>query len=133
MKLFLFAAMAAVMFGQDAKIAVAPAGPPAPATERPLSENEILKLKLAQSQIQVLRDKYKIDEYQKEVGPISQSQMSVAQDACLSVGVAKDKLQTECGLQTGFDGDGKPLTGPDGKSAEPKVWKIAPPPAEVKK
>lgn len=131
MKLILFAALAAVMFGQDAKIAAPQGGTPAPSTERPLSENEILKLKLAQTQIQVLKDKFKIEDFNKEVTPIQQSQMSVAQDACLSVGVAKDKLQTECGLVTGFDGDGKQLTGPDGKPLEPKVWKIVP--AEVKK
>lgn len=125
MRLMIVAAMAALsVMGQDAKVAPAPEKTAAAnPSERPLTEVEVLKLKLAMSQIENLNTKYKIEDYQKEVAPISAEQRAVAVAACKSVGVPEDKVEKECGLSFG--------KGPDGKDVSPRVWKI-PPPAEKK-
>ncbi len=139
MKLLLMcAALSATMYGQAAKAAPSTEAPQV-STERPLTEAESLKLQLTQAKIQLLQKKYDIEGYQKELAPISAEQMTVAKAACASVGVAEAKMQTECGLATGFDQDGKTMVGQDGKPVAPRVWKIPPttlnpaPPAEKEK
>ena len=119
MRLMIVAALAALsVFGQDAK--VAPDAKSAVPTERALSEVEVLKLKLATSQIENLQKDYKISEYQEKVQPIAAEQRRVAVAACASVGVAEANVERECGLSFG--------KGPDGKELMPRVWKIQPAP-----
>lgn len=131
MKRVIFAACvcAAVLSAQDAKVAPAPA-PPAPASERALSETEVLKLQLTAAKIELLQKKYDTAGFQKEVQPLSDQQAAIVQAACESVGIAKDKVQAECRIQTGIDQDGKPVVGPDGKPVQPKVWREIPKPAD---
>lgn len=100
-------------------------------TERPLTETELLKIRATTAEIKLLRDEYKVDEFNQKVQPKSAEQLAVFTAACKSVGVPEDKIQTECGIATGFDQDGKPMNGADGKPVQPKVW-WAKPPAEKK-
>jgi|SRR5579885_851730 len=118
MRLMIVAALAALsVFGQDAKVSPSESKGGAQPTERPLSEVEVLKLKLAMSQIENLQAKYKIDEFNKEAQPISAEQRAIAVAACKSVGVAEANVEKECGIAFG--------KGPDGKEVAPRVWKIS--------
>lgn len=132
--LTLFAASAVLMitaFAQDAKMSpTAPAGP-TQATERALSENEVLKLQLSIANAQLLQDKYRIQEYQKEIQSISDEQEKIFFEACKSVGVPADKIKTECQVTTGMGPDGKPVMGQDGKPMQGKVWWNKPAPVPV--
>lgn len=121
------AALSAITFGQDAKIAATPSPLPPPPTERPLTDVEILKIRATTAEIRNLQEEYKLEEFNQKVKPKSTEQMAVYQAACQSVGVPPDKMQTECGLATGFDQDGKQLTGADGKPVAPRVWHVMPP------
>lgn len=129
--LLLAAAAAMTMMGQDAKVASVPTAPTAAPAERSLSESEVLKIRLSMAQVQLLQDKYKLQDYQKEVKPLLDEQESIVTTACLSVGIPADKVKTECAINTGVDGDGKPLMNPDGKPVQGKVWWNRP--AEPKK
>ena len=125
---------AAMVYGQALKTnpgdVVSPSVLP-PVTDRPLSEVEVLKLQVTTLRIKELAEQYKLPEYQKELAPINSEQIAIVQKACESVGVPKERMQQECGLVTGFDQDGKPLTGQDGKPVATHVWHQAPPPAPV--
>ena len=137
-KLFLIAALACVAYAQDAKFKGSPtrledAGKP---TERTLTETEALKLQLIAAKLQLLQERYKIAEFQKDAQPLNAEQETVATAACQSLGIPAEKIRTECGIQTGLGQDGKPLTGPDGKPVVAKVWWVkpaAPPVATEKK
>lgn len=124
MKYMILAALAAMtMMGQDAKIAKDSQA--AVSSERPLTETEVLKLQLAASKIENLQNTYKIQEYLKALAPISEDQEAVATAACLSVGVPKTLVKTECALNL-------PQPGPDGKMIPGKVWWNKPAAAEKK-
>ncbi len=126
----LLAASAALILAQDAK--VVPSSPSAKPTERPLSETESLKLQLSVAQIQLLQKEYKIEEYQAKIKPYMDSQQAIALAACGSVGVAEDKITTECGLSTGIGPDGKPAMDANGKPVQARVWHAIPAPPEKK-
>lgn len=130
--LLIGAALSALCLAQDAKIKEPAANPPTVPTERPLSEAESLKLQLTTAKIQLLRDKYQVDQFEKDVKPISDEQFAIFEAACISVGVDKDKIRSECGLNTGVGPDGKPIMGPDGKQVPARVWKIAQPAVPAK-
>lgn len=139
MKHLLIAALAAFT------LAAQPAAKPEPSpasvtaapspTERALSETEVLKLTNANLKIKLLGEKFKLDEYRKEAEAITSEQNAVAVTMCLSVGVPKEFVQTQCGVNLGVDPDGKPLLGPDQKPVQPRVWwqRPAAPPVEEKK
>lgn len=129
--LILFAATAALMFGQEAKVAVPPSSIPT-VTERALSELEVTKLQLSIAQIELLQKKYDIEKYQAELKPHLDAQQAIVGAACKSVGVAEDKITTDCGLSTGIGQDGKPAMGADGKPVQARVWHATPPVTEKK-
>lgn len=111
-----------------------PATSTAPA-DRALSDDEVLKLSLANSQIEVLRSKYdivalekKYKEFQAEVAQIAARQEVIVKAACASVGVSEADIKTGgCGLSLGLDTTGKAINGQDGKPIVSRVWR------EVKK
>ena len=128
---FLIFALAGVAFCQDIKAVNVPGSSGAP-TERALTDLEVTKFQLAAAQLELAKAKYKIQEFNEEIQPAVQSQNAIARAACLSVGVPENKIlfgspENECGINTGFGPDGKPLNGPDGKPTQPKVWRIIPP------
>ncbi len=126
----LVAAFAAIAFSQEAsKPAPTPVAAPVVAPERPLTELELEKIKRTTVQIQLLNATYKMDEYQKAVEPISAEQRAVVVAACKSIGIADDKIQTDCGVNIGMGADGKQLTNPDGTPVKARVWLIEKPPA----
>ncbi len=130
MKVFLLAAFAALMMNaQEGKLPTEkpPAAKPVqiakwtiPAsaetpTERGLTEAESLKLQLLAAKIQLVQDKYKIEDFQKEIQPLVNEQEALASALCGSVGIPAAKIKTECGLNLGG-------AGPDGKPQAAKVW-----------
>lgn len=133
MKLFVIAAMSACfLMGQDAKVIAQPSAPPAvAATERPLTETELLKIQLTLTRLQLLQDKFHMADFNKEAAVISADQQSIVESVCSSIGVPKDKIQSQCGLATGLDNDGKPITSADGKPVAARVWIIPAAPAPV--
>lgn len=120
----LAATVAMTIYGQEAKVAPSTATPALAATppERGLSEAEVLRIRLSMARVQILQDRYKLSDYQKEVQPLLEEQESIVTQACLSVGIPADKVKTECSLSTGVDNEGKPLTAPDGKPVPARVW-----------
>lgn len=124
-------------------LAAQPAQKPAPEkpatiaapSERALTDDEVLKLSLANSQIEVLRAKFGIEELEKKykewqaaVAQIAARQEVIVKAACTSVGVAEADIPNGgCGLSLGVDTTGKALNGQDGKPLASRVWK------EVKK
>jgi hypothetical protein len=94
------------------------------ASERPLSEAEVLKFQLLGAKMQILADKFKITEYQTELQPLSAEQQNLTVEKCASVGVTPDKIQTECGIDLGLGPDGKQRLGPDNKPVAAHVWKV---------
>lgn len=120
-QLTLFLILASLAFGDEV--------PKAP--ERPLTKEESLTLQLSQSRILRLRDKYKIAEYEAEVQPLINDQQVAFVAACKSIGIPDAKIATECRLSTGVDGEGKPVTGPDGKPVAARVWWEKPEPSKV--
>lgn len=129
--LFIFAATAALIYAQDAKVAPAASSPQVP-SERNLSEAEALKLQLLAAKIQIVQDKYQIPKYQEEVKPIADEQNALATNLCKSVGIPEALVQTQCGIQTGVGTDGKPLLDAAGKPVTPRVfWNKPAPPLPV--
>ncbi len=132
--LMIFAATAAMMFGQDAKVDKAPSAIAKP-TERPLTETESLKLQLSIANLKLLNQEYRLEEYNTKAKPQMDIQQEIAVAACKSVGVPEDKITTECGIATGIGPDGKPAVDANGKPVQPRVWHVtqAPPPVTEKK
>jgi hypothetical protein len=134
-RLFICAAIAALaVYAQDAKVAPGTNTPTsAPPPERPLTETEVLKLQLASTKIQLLQKEFRIEQYQKEVAPLSAEQNAVATAACRSIGIPEDLVQTQCGIVTGIGPDGKPQLDAAGKPVMPRVWwvKTMQPPAKA--
>lgn len=127
--LVLLAASAVLMIAQDAKVAVPTQAIPAPAMERGLTETEILKLQNAMLQIDNLKKVYKIDEFNEKVQPISESEQVEYVSACKSIGLTDEQIKAqECGFSLGVDMNGKPITGPDGKPVQSRVWRNKPAP-----
>lgn len=126
MKLFVcFAALAATMFAQDAKVSSAPASPAPAQTERLLTTEEGLKVENSILRISLAEQKYKLAEYRTEIAPDMATQEEVLSAACLSVGVPKAELKTNCGI-AGFGPDGKQAIDKDGKPIPRKVWYAKP-------
>lgn len=125
MKLLIIAAIAASILSA-AEATVAPATELPKPTERSLTEVELLKTRLANQTVQLIRKKYDIDKAEQEMQPAQQEYTTVVIEACKSVGVALDKIQTECGFTTGRANDDTVQKGPDGKPVPAKVWKIVP-------
>lgn len=130
-----FAAVAALTFGQEAKVAPLPAQANAPPSERALSETESLRIQLTIANLKVLQAKHKteelqkkMEEFQSEAKPVIEEQQSIISTACQSVGVPIEKMQEECGISTGIGEDGRPAVGPDGKPMQARVWKKPPSP-----
>lgn len=133
-KLYLCAALSAmILTAQDAKVAPKDTPKEAPKSERNMTETESLKIQLAAAKIQLLREQFKIEDFNKQVEPLSSEQYAVVAAACKSVGVPEDKIQTECGVSTGVGPDGKPQMGADGKPVQARVWWNKPAPAPDKK
>lgn len=125
MKLILFAALAAITFGQDAKVSAPQASPSAVTTERLLTIEEGLKVENSILRISLAEQKYKLTEYRTEIAPDMATQEEVLSAACLSVGVPKAELKTNCGI-AGFGPDGKQAIDKDGKPIPRKVWYAKP-------
>ena len=127
-KLLLTAAIAAIAFGQDAKLDPK-AAPPKVQTgpvERALTEIEVLRFQDTIKDFVILRKDYRIDEFQKAAEPITARQREIFNAACLSIGIAKEKIETECAFTPGIGSDGKPMVGPDGKPIQARVWRNPP-------
>ena len=114
MKQLLFVLMAVAGFSQES-------GETAPKPEAKkeylLTKEESLTVKLDIAQIQLLNEKYKIDDYNKEIKPWSAEQEDVITKACMKVGVAKDKIRSDCGVSLGAKDQA-------GNELPAKVWKI---------
>lgn len=120
-----FALSLAAQNVQDAK-----ANPPAP-TERVLTHDEALELQVTILKIHLLNDQFKINDYQAAVAPLSKRQQEIHDSTCLSIGISKDKINTECGI-SGFDANGDPIIGADGKAVPQRVYRIVPQPVATK-
>ena len=120
---------ASTMFAQDAKMVSKDAPPTVAPADRPLTEAEVLKWQNAGLNITLLLKEYKIDDYLKAVEPHQRAKQELAEAACASIGVPKDKVQSECGFSDGTGPDGKPLMGADGKPTPAHVWRIVASPA----
>ncbi len=125
MKLFLMMTLTLAVMAQDAKVAPEAAKPLPVSADRALTKEESLALQLTQTRILRLQDKYKLAAYQEELQPIISDQQAVFMSACKSVGIAEDKVPTECRINTGVDAEGKPVVGPDGKQVAARVWREA--------
>lgn len=110
---------------QDAKVAPDPKLPPAP-SERQLRADEITAAQLADTQVQLLQEKYKINEYLEKAKAPTAAYNAVKTEACKSVGVPEAEMNQWCGFVTGLDKDGNPILGPDGKPTPAKVWNAKP-------
>jgi len=117
-KLIIFLVFATAAYSEEVK---KPETPPQP-TERVLTETELLKLQLAAAKIQIIHDRYKFDDMQKELKPIVDEQNSVAMAMCQSIGIPPEMIQTQCGINLGTDQAGKQVMGPDGKPVQARVW-----------
>jgi hypothetical protein len=103
-------------------------------TERALTDDEVLKLSLANSQMEVLKAQFgiaelekKYREFQEKAAPIVARQEAIIKPACVSVGVAEEKIKSgECQVSLGIGADGIPLTGADGKPIPSKVTHAKP-------
>ena len=145
MKLFVLAAMAALMNAQAPVAAKPEATVPKASTaplERKFTPEEIEKLSLYGAQFQVIRNQHKADEleknyreFQTDIAPIAAKQRAIVEAACAEIGVPKEKVDAgECGVTFGIGPDGKPINGADGKPVESKVWRmIKTPPVADKK
>ena len=128
MKFLIAAAIAAsTLLAQDAKVLppkdVAPTvAPKAPNPERAWTEVETLKFQLADEKIRRLREQFHIDEFNKQVTPLSGEQTGILVALCKSIGIPEPLVQQQCGLETGLDQDGKVKIGPDSKPVTPRVW-----------
>lgn len=139
--LLLIAATAAFSFAQEGKPITAK---PAPAitkevaqpAERKLTREEVLEFQVALKDVAILRQKYRLEEFNKEVQSLSQIQLAIYTAACSSIGISQEKInRRECNFDIGLDEDGKPVMR-DGKPVEAKV-SVRPPtvetPAQAKK
>jgi hypothetical protein len=121
--LFLIFVAAMAAFSQElAKVDPKATTPAAKPAERPLTKEEVLTFRATMAEIKNLRAEFRIDEYEKKIKVIANEQQTAATDMCLSVGVPKELVQTQCGITTGLDENGQPLNGPDGKPITPKVF-----------
>lgn len=131
-KLILLAATAAFVNAQSDKV-----DPPKAQTaplERKFTDDEIKSLSLYVAQLQVIRDKDKAEDlekqyrqYQTDIAPIAAKQKAIVKAACVAVGVPEAAVETgECGVAFGLDPAGNPINGPDGKPVESKVWHVVP-------
>ena len=100
--------------------------------ERLLTRDEALELQVTVLKANHLNEQFKISDYQTAMAPISKKQQELHDSLCTSIGVPKDKLATgECQI-SGFDSNGDPINGPDGKPVPQKVYRIAPPVTSTK-
>lgn len=131
--MFLLAAFAAVLSAQ-ASVAAKPEAPPAKEavapSERSLTEVEVLKFQNAVKDIVILREKFKIDDFQKQAATFSQIQQGIYRTACASIGIAPQDIEKTCGFDPAVDGNGVQVNGPDGKPQAARVWRIMPPAPE---
>jgi hypothetical protein len=122
MKLLLIAALAALMNAQ-APVAAKPdpkAEAPKP-TERLLTESESLKIENAMLKVALAQKKFDIDGYQRTIAEPAAVQHAVFEAACLSVGIPRDKINTECTIQ-GFMADGSPASDDKGQTMPRRVY-----------
>jgi hypothetical protein len=127
---FAIFALASLSFAQDKTPPANLVGGASP-TERNLTEAEALKLQLLAARAQIIQDKYKIQQFQEEMKPITDEQSALAAGLCRSVGIPAELVQTQCSLNLGVDQNGRPIVGADGKPATPRVWWNRPAPAPV--
>jgi hypothetical protein len=130
MRLLLLLVLPLLSFSQEAKPTPKPEKSP---TERSLSKEEVWHLKDTIAEIALINTKYKMEDYHKELDPIVADQQATIAAACESIGIPKDKVQSECGVNLGLGPDGKPLNAPDGKPVTPRVWWNKPAPATPEK
>src|SRR5271166_3529226 len=104
MRLLLIPAIAASMLSA-AEATAPPANEPPKLSERNLTEVEVLKVRLSNQTIQLVRKKYDIDKAEQEMQPAQQEYTTVVIEACKSVGVSIDKINTECGFVSGRNPD----------------------------
>lgn len=128
--ILLCAALSALAFAQDAKVAK-PDVPAAIPTDRALTETESLKLQVLSLKIELLQAKYRIkpmpipsgaDNYQDELKPLNAEWQTTAEGFCKSVGIPQDLIATQCQINTGGKAtDGSPIVA--------RVWWMRPQPA----
>lgn len=116
------------LFGDDPKDAPKGDKP----TERLFTDDEVMRIENTMLKIALAQKEFKIEEYKQRIAQPASVQISIITAACESVGVPKDKIQTECGT-SGFAEDGGPAKGPDGKLIPRKVWHQLPEKAADKK
>ena len=108
-----------------------PKGSPPIPNESVFTADEIKDLQISFLKIHLLKDEYKIDEFNAKALPLTAKQQAIQEAACKRIGVAPDKINAECGVQ-GFGKDGDPVNGPDGKPIPPKVFRIQQPTDKTK-
>ena len=108
-----------------------PALPKAPESvkvpDRPLTQLEVSETLLLAKTAEL--EGKKIEESQAKIKEAQQKYAEIFTRACLSVGIAADKIQSECGFTTGVGQDDKPLVGQDGHAVAAHVWKLPPQPS----
>jgi hypothetical protein len=87
---------------------------------------ELSALKLTSAQVQLLRKRFDIEEYERDIAGPSEKQMKMAQAACESIGIPKEKMQSDCVVTVGSYPDGKPILDATGQPIKPRVWSNKP-------
>lgn len=138
MKYLFIAAIAAssLMYGQKVdepkpKTEAKAEAPKPEAKERMLTKEESAQLQISILKLHILNDKYKIEEYQSAIAPISQTQQSLRDSLCKSIGVPPDKIASECGI-AGFNNEGDQIMGNDGRPIAQKVFRVPQQPVATK-
>ena len=95
-------------------------------TSLDFSKEEILQLRLSNQDMIRINKAHDIEGYQKEIQEPQQLAASIITAKCQALGIAPEKVQTECGVITGFDQTDKAINGPDGKPIMPHVYRVQP-------
>lgn len=127
MKLLITAALAALSLHAQAVSKPEPAPPattqPTPPAEYGLSREQVLEIKLAETEIALLNKEFKIDEYQAKAQPLFAAREKALRAVCAAAGVPDDKVATECALDVG-------TVQKDGTTSKARTWWNKPVPAK---
>ena len=132
MKFILIAALAALSLQaqqqQEAKNDPPTTKPPEAQKlqDRPLTPLEISDSKLLKKTVDL--EQARIAESKRLITDAQNAYADMVERACISIGVAADKWQTECGFSNGLGQDDKQLIDQSGRAVPAHVWKLPPAP-----
>lgn len=120
MKLLLTAALAALSLHAQVVSKPEPAPPAtvrssAPAAEYSMSREQVLEIKLAETEIALLNKEFKIDEYQIKAQPLFSAREKALRAVCAKAGVPEEKIATECAIDVG-------TVQKDGTTSKARTW-----------